>query len=287
MFKRAFHEATKTEIRIAISVLIIATFVIICISHTHYSKPDFLEGILVESHGMLLDILVIGVFILWLNSHRLKTDRIERFLEEIDDFREWESQEASQRISGNIKRLNLSGVTKITLSRCYLRAADLRSVNLSHSPMHRVDLGKSRLRHARLDYVDLDTAFLGMCDLRATSFISANLERVRFFFARANGAIFTKANLRKADMKHGQFRNADFKECNFSEAKLTGADMAGADFRGATNLSIEELLKTKSLGYALFDVSIEKEILEKAPDLLRHYKPPVTSYAQQGTPANS
>ncbi len=59
--------------------------------------------------------------------------------------------------------------------------------------------------------------------------------------------------------------------------------MAGADFRGATNLSIEELLKTKSLGYALFDVSIEKEILEKAPDLLRHYKPPIISYAQKNT----
>jgi small-conductance mechanosensitive channel len=33
-----------------------------------YYKAEFWENILVEAHGMLFDLLVIGVFVYWLNS---------------------------------------------------------------------------------------------------------------------------------------------------------------------------------------------------------------------------
>ena len=64
----------------------------------------FGEGLLIETFGMLLDVLVIGIIILWLNEIRDKKRRreleIQRYQEEIDDFRGWDDKEATFRIIG-------------------------------------------------------------------------------------------------------------------------------------------------------------------------------------------
>ncbi len=101
---------------------------------------EFGENVLVEAHGMLFDILVIGVFILWLNRKGEKRIANRRYEEEIDDFRGWESDEASHRIRGNIKRLNRNGISKINLSNSYLKSADLKGANLQESYLLEVNL---------------------------------------------------------------------------------------------------------------------------------------------------
>ncbi len=58
---------------------------------------------------MLFDILVIGVLILFLNKLAEKRVDNRRYLEEIEDFRGWESEEAAYRIAGNLKRLKRNG----------------------------------------------------------------------------------------------------------------------------------------------------------------------------------
>ena len=71
-----------------------------------YNK-EFIRDVLVEAHGMLFDILIIGTFIFALHtlveSRREKKRNIERWQEEIYDFIGWESEEAKVRILGNIK----------------------------------------------------------------------------------------------------------------------------------------------------------------------------------------
>jgi uncharacterized protein YjbI with pentapeptide repeats len=140
--------------------------------------------------------------------------------------------------------------------------------------MHRVDLGESRLRNARLDNVDLDTAFLGRCDLRGTSFVGANLTWARFFLAVARGANFRNASFLRADLKGASFRGADLRDCDFAESTMRGIDLAGADLRGARNLDMAELLQAKSLGYARPDDALDRMVRAKNPNLINHYKRP-------------
>lgn len=79
----------------AVLAFLIAGTVIGILSRTFYASGDFREGILVESHGMLLDILVFGILILWLNRIGEKRLEIRRYEEEINDYRDWTGDEAS------------------------------------------------------------------------------------------------------------------------------------------------------------------------------------------------
>jgi len=275
--KKTFHKVKnyllESELRISIFALLVVFLVIVLISLQYYGDPEFLEGILVEAHGMILDLVIIGVFILWLNLLRDKKERLRRYQEEIDDYREWTSDEASHRIAGNIKRLNKGGITNLFLSLCYMRKADLRNANLAHSSMHQVDLGESKLRETNLSHANLDTAFLGKSDLRNAVLDNANLTRARLHYAKAHGASFKNTNLSKADMSGGSFRSADFKGADFQKTKLVGADFSGADLRDTKNLAAESLLEASHLGYALLDKNIEDVIREQKPNLLKGYHP--------------
>jgi hypothetical protein len=116
---------------IAFAAFILATVFVVSLTLSSYGYGgNFLENILVEAHGMLLDILVIGIFILWLNRSGEKLLEVRRYLEEIDDFRGWDSDEAGYRIAGNVKRLNRNGITNVQLEECHLVKVNLSSTNL-------------------------------------------------------------------------------------------------------------------------------------------------------------
>ena len=93
-------------------------------------KHEFIEGIFIESFGMLLDLLIIGALFTYFYNKGERRRTIKRYSEEIDDFRKWNENEATFRIIGNIKRLIKLGIHKIDLSHCYLMNADFTDFNI-------------------------------------------------------------------------------------------------------------------------------------------------------------
>ena len=157
----------------------------------------FGEGLLIETFGMLLDVLVIGIIILWLNEIRDKKRRreleIQRYQEEIDDFRGWDDKEATFRIIGIIKRLNKRGVTEIDLRDCYLVDARLISsrlqgADLSNANLEGADLSESNLQGADLRRANFKGAYLNSVNLQKTNLLWANLQATSLFNANLLGA---------------------------------------------------------------------------------------------------
>jgi len=134
---------------------------------------EFLVNILVESHGLLFDILLFGVVIMAFELRESEREQIKRHKEEIDDFRGWNEKEATYRIIGNIKRLNRLGEKDIDLSRTYLVGADL---------------GGLQLDSANLIKANLSGASLKNCSLVGCKLSGANLNG-----ATVDGADFTRA----------------------------------------------------------------------------------------------
>ncbi len=115
-----------SAVSISIVVFVIASLVVVRFSCSYYDG-DFMENVLVEAHGMLFDILVIGVLILALNKLVEKRMENQRYRDEIDDFRGWESEEAAYRIAGNLRRLKRNGYRgKVDLSGCCLGRIDMK-----------------------------------------------------------------------------------------------------------------------------------------------------------------
>lgn len=215
-------------------IFIFASAIVIGLTLFKYSYDEnFLKNILIEAHGMLFDILVIGVFVFAL--HRLGEKRlkrrldIERYEDEIDDLRFWKSEEATFRIVGNIRRLNRYGVTDINLHACYMRSASLLD---------------AQLQEAQLTNVNLQSALL--------------------YNAQFQGAIFLEANLREANLGSANFQKANIYEVNFSKAilgyaKFKDASIVNSNLKGTIELTVEQLSKAKTL----YNTELDKELMEK------------------------
>ncbi len=132
--------------------------------------PVALGDVMVEAWGLLFDAVLFGFVLVWVNVRRAKKDQIERYVEELEDYRRLETEEASARSAGILVRLAKSGgggrapgvmyLAKADLRGAYLRGAHLRGVhlrgaNLSQAKLIQADLREADLREADLSGADL------------------------------------------------------------------------------------------------------------------------------------
>ncbi len=97
-------------------------------------------------------------------------------------FRDWESQEASRRLSGIIRRLNNKGVYDFALNCCYLNNGNLWDLKCTYEAAY-VDFSGANLRGAILQNISLDNS----------SFENADLLNAKF-----NGSCLSKTNFEKS-----------------------------------------------------------------------------------------
>jgi hypothetical protein len=266
-------------VRTAIVVFILATLAVLVLTAiSRLYRPEFFEGVLIEAHGMLFDILVIGAFILWLNEKGEKLRTIQRLQEEIEDFRGWEHGEAAHRIRGNIKRLNEKGVTNIKLMSCYLKSMRLEEVKLQGANLQEANLQEAYLFQAKFQGAFLLDANLQGADLRFADLSRVTLDYANLREAHLGGTILKgsdlfQSNLRKAelgaDFRGANLQGADLRGARYHDANFQDTDFRQADLRGVLNLNIEALSEAKTLYEAQLDPEVREQIEEKCPRLLK------------------
>ncbi len=164
-----------------------------------------LKDILIEAHGLFFDILFFGLIYTAFASRIEKRRKIERYKDEIDDYRFWMEEQATYRIVGLIKRLNKLNVSNI-----------------------------------RLDYCNLKEAALWETNLKGSSFIEANMEKVYL-----RKSIVTNCNFSNAKLINSYLISADFSYSIFFNCDLSGADLRNANFFRADFNSIKSLSGAK------------------------------------------
>ncbi len=268
-FINVVRSITERQLLTTTIVLILIATIIVTLSFPHYGGHVnyFYENLLVEAHGMIFDLLVIGILLVWLNKVGEKRLRIRRYQEEVDDFRHWINEEASFRIAGDIKRLNKDGVYSIDLYNCHLKNVNLNYVNLSGSNMNYINLEDSSLQNSNLSNVRLNQANLQNAKLQGAKMKNAQLSGANLQFTTPIKADLSGANLIKA-----KFKGAVMIDCILSDSMVAGADFTDAnlfktDFRGAKGLTAEQLSKARSIHMAMIDPGLEEQLKEIAPHL--------------------
>lgn len=252
------------------TVLLFLTLIVGSLSLPFYLTNGlyFFEQVLVEAHGMLFDILIIGIFLFWLNANGQKRQRIRGYIDEIDDFRSWRSEESTYRTVGNIKKLNRYKINKLDLANCYLHKANLNHIDLSGSNLNSADLSEASLNMARMvgtrfNTTSLRQAILNQANLQNAFLSGANLENALFIKANLNGAMLIEANLRNA-----VFMSADLQGANFNGAVIENTNFYKADLRDVRGLTWESLIKARTLHKAKLDPELLAQIQEHRPQLL-------------------
>jgi len=254
----------------AVVVLVVSAIIVMALSWKYYMRDfeGFSSNILVEAHGMLFDILIIGILLFWLNQNGEIRQQIRTYQNEIDDFRLWRSEEAAFRTVGNIRRLNRHKVFEINLANCHLQKTNLSYVNLTGS-----NLNSANISNCSLIEINLDNARLNQTNLE-----NSNLNGSMLRGTYANGANFQDAYLIKAQMENAFLIKSNFKNAFLMEANLQGSYLMGAeldhaslykaDLRGAKGLTAEQLSKAKTLYMAELDPEIREELIKLAPQLV-------------------
>ncbi|MBL7871614.1 MAG: pentapeptide repeat-containing protein [Cyclobacteriaceae bacterium] len=251
-------------------VLAIIALLVLSFSFKYYLNDfeNFWPQILAEAHGMIFDIAIIGILLVWLNQNGETRQRIRFYRDEIDDFRLWESDEAAFRTVGNIKRLNRNKIHDINLVNCYLSRTNLNYVNLAGSNMNSANFSNSSLIETNLENTRLNQ----------TNFENSNLNQAFLKGAYASGANFKDAFLIKSQFQGAFLIKTNFKNAFLMEANLSGSYLMGADFenaslykadlRGAKGLTLEQLTKAKTLYLAKFDDELLEEVKTIIPELV-------------------
>lgn len=251
-------------------VLVIISFIVLGLSYPYYRYNfyEFYGQVLAEAHGMIFDIAVIGILILWLNKSGEERLRIKTYKDEIDDFRLWKSEEAAFRTVGNIKRLNVYKIYNINLVNCYLSRTNLNYCILKEANLNSADVSASQL-------IDCD---FSNARLNQTNFESSTLNQSNLSFAYASGANFKDSFLIKAQMGNAYFIKANFTgaflmEADLQGACLTGADLTGAnlykaDLRNVVGLTVEQLEKARTLYLAQIDPDLMNQVMARQPHLV-------------------
>ena len=112
--------------------------------------------------------------------------------------------------------------------------------------------------------------------LNQTNFENANLNQANLNASYASGANFKDAFLIKTQFENAfliktNFFNAYLMEANLQNSYLMGADFENAslykaDFRGAKGLTIEQLVKAKTLYLAKFDAELQEQVKALMPE---------------------
>ncbi|WP_296619151.1 pentapeptide repeat-containing protein [Marivirga sp.] len=261
---------TKKPILTSVIVLIFLAVLVVGLSLPYYLENfrDFFKEVLAEAHGMLFDIAIIGILIYWLRENGEKQLRIKMYKDEIDDFRQWESEEAAFRTVGNIKRLNRHKITEINLVNCHMTKTNMSHVDLSGS-----NLNSSNFSHANA----IECNFSGT-RANQTNFENAKMNQANFEGAFASGANFKDTFLIKANFKNAFLIKSDFSNAYLMEADLSNCHLTGASFdeaslykanlKGAEGITASQLKNVKTLYLAELDDDIKSEIQEKYPELL-------------------
>lgn len=172
-----------------------------------YDDPSIWRDLLIGAHGMLFDILVLGI--LFSVIYKVGERRLQNlhYQDEIRDFANWGTEEAVRRITGSVRRLNQNGITTIDLRDAVLPEADL-------SPYR---FGEKERRVP----VDLQGASLHRADLRRANLRRADLREANFFHAKLDGTVLEGADLRGAlNLSVAQLmKTASLKDAQLDEDK--------------------------------------------------------------------
>jgi len=267
-------------------------FLVLSFLRKIYSSLDNIsQGIYIGAWGTVLDIFFVGIILAIFTNFRERKLRIARYIEEIDDLKKWDSEEARLRIAGNIRRLAKLGKTDIDFSGLVLRNISfvfhdienlsnatfclglrLDKMSKNSTVLENVDFGNVNCSGAIFSKNTGNIAGLGLVG-KNLSFTNAKLTRACF-----DGALLSWTNFKsnrddwyenqgedingnpvRVQVHNPAFAYADLNGCSFRYVKFDRAD-----FRDAENILKANFTGAEGLETCFFDDNVRDHILALA-----------------------
>jgi BTB/POZ domain-containing protein KCTD9 len=226
--KYVFIDPIKTSLFLFFACLIVIILLTIFTTKTGYTS-DFYQNVLVEAHGMLFDILILGVLLFWMNTFSEKNREIQKLQDELTFYCEYNQPEATFHVSKIIRQLNNLGIYKFNLVRIFLEEASMLGIFFEETAFIGNWLDKAFFNSGNFTECKFIT-----CECRRTDFTEAELNLCSFIDSKLVFTDFTEAKLYKTEFSKSIlsstfFTNAELSYCNFSNSKLDSVNFEGTN----------------------------------------------------------
>lgn len=241
----------------------------IVLKYSLYGKDSFWEGLIINIHSSLIDFLFLGIVVSIFTNRIEEKRKIESYYNNIDDARFWLEKEATSKLIANIKRLNEKGYHKIDLSKCFLKGAYLKGINLTDSKVMGANLEETNLRNAILNKSNFKGVSFKSAKCEGAKMINSKVRNIKCYNSNFQGVDFSECDFMNAELVNSKFKSAIFKNTDLKGVKYDNSNFERANFLGAQNIDINSIIMCKSLRYAKFDQNIKLQIDTIKPELFK------------------
>ncbi|MND62814.1 Pentapeptide repeats (8 copies) [compost metagenome] len=238
-------------------------------------KKSFWENLVISLHGVLIDLILVAILILWLDHRRTKRASNQQFKEDLEDYALLDFDEINLKKLGHLKRLNFNKVHSVNVQNLVINRMHAKDLLFHDCKMIGLKLSNGRLESSRFSSVRMRSCNFEKTEIKATEFIDCILLKSKFAFSTLKGVSFEKSILERCDFSDADLQSTIFKSCNLTGATFANANLNRANLMNAVGVDVEELSKAKSLDY----IQIEVDILEKLKDIR-----PDMNYQGKGRP---
>ncbi|MFL1802813.1 pentapeptide repeat-containing protein [Plesiomonas shigelloides] len=225
-----------------------------------YNK-GFWENFLVEVHGIVFELSIVGVLILWLDSKRNKSNDIQRLKEDLDDYATLDFPEINVKKLGHIKRLNQYNIYNINVQNLILNGLRVKNITTENSRLIGLKVVKGTIVDCQFKSMQMRSSDFQESTIKCSSFENCNLLRSKFNGAACKGIKFSKSTLERADFTNANLQSSIFKDCDLRGIKLQGANLKHASFQNSVHLTAEALSQAKDLDYIKVPEELMNELI--------------------------
>ncbi len=178
-------------------------------------------------------------------------EHLAKIREGVEAWNEWKEERFEVR--PDLSEANLQGAR---LQGANLRETNLQGVNFTEANLTEANLTETNLEGTNFQGANLKRTTLREVCLAGNNLHGANLTGAYLVKANLREANFERANLTRTKLMNGYFRGTSFKE----------AILQGANFAESDSLTVEQLLKAKTL----HEIELDPELMERAKNLCPH-----------------
>lgn len=223
-----------------------------------YEKP-FWENFLVELHGIVVELAVVGVLIFWLDARRNRVGERNRLLQDLEDYATLDSPELNIKKLGQLSRLNKSGTSQFHILNLTLNKMNLKGLSIKNSIFIGLKVSSGSISGTTFTNVQMRSSNFEECKIKNSSFQSCHLLKSRFKNSNCQGVSFKDCSLERADFSKANLQNADFSETDVHGAVFDAANLKQSNFTNAKNIDAHQLAMASCLDY----IKVSKHLLEK------------------------
>jgi len=201
-----------------------------------YSR-EFFENVLVEAHGTLLDLLVVGVVLFWFERRRERAESIEEQKTTLADLRYYRGNDASYRVFGTVKRLQSYGISALPLAEAMLNDLEITEIQFYESDLRATNFANSKLKACTFENCRAEAAIFVGARFNHITLKNVSLRRAKFNNAVLKGIDFSECQIEGVDFTNADLSSAIFRGVDCKNVKFQNANLRSANFKGALNLT--------------------------------------------------